>query len=695
MIRSDYSSLELDAVQAPGASAPFPVAAVRRPLARARTATHARPPRRERQPAVRARRRRGRLGQEPARPRVRPRGGRAWHACPLRRLRRGRAAPVPAVRRGARAARADDRADDSASGPRPGRGRAHPPAARPRAPRRRAAAAGRRRAGHRAPPPARRGRRPARRRRSPRPARGRRRGRPLGRRRDAPPLAPPRARRRRRPRARGHNVPRHRGRRAPLARGRPRRPPPLRGRRADAPHGPHRRRDRRVRRARRRRRHRPRPGDGRRGPPRPHRRQRVPRDRAVADAARDRHDADGRRRPPRRRARRAGQPRGRARGRRTGGWRRPGPARRAAALAGLGSPEGVREVVGQRLDRLTAATTALLELAAVAGPEFDLTVVARAGVPGAALPGAVEQAVAHGMIEEVPARRLAYRFTHELVRRALYDRMAGLRRAELHLRVGEALEQCRDGGNSRGLADLAHHFAEAVPVDGPRRAVDYALLAGSAALETPALHQGGGRLPPPPRPRVPDPRRRGETQLELGTARLRAGRDGDAMEAFRAAAQIAREIDDPHMLATAAVGFEEGCWRPGITDAGAVELLREASDALGDDDSALRVMLLAGLGRAHSFVGEHAESKVVREQATAMARRLDDRLGLATVLMRCYWSRSDERLEDTIEMLDEACGLAAGLSNSELEAEAMEWRVAALMDLGDLERAAREHATVH
>src|SRR3954449_448085 len=128
-------------------------------------------------------------------------------------------------------------------------------------------------------------------------------------------------------------------------------------------------------------------------------------------------------------------------------------ARLAAALAELGSPEGGREFVGQRLDRLTAPTIALLELAAVAGPEFDLSVVARAGVCDGDLPAAVEQAVAHGMIEEVPARRLAYQFTHELVRRALYDRMAGLRRAELHLRVGEALEQCRDGGNSRRLAD--------------------------------------------------------------------------------------------------------------------------------------------------------------------------------------------------------------------------------------------------
>jgi DNA-binding CsgD family transcriptional regulator/KaiC/GvpD/RAD55 family RecA-like ATPase len=369
-------------------------------------------------------------------------------------------------------------------------------------------------------------------------------------------------------------------------------------------------------------------------------------------------------------------------------------ARLAAALVELGSPEGVREVVDQRLDRLAPATTALLDLAAVAGPEFDLAVVARAGVPDDELPGAVEQAVAHGMIEEVPTRLLAYQFTHELVRRALYDRMPALRRAHLHLRVGEALEQSHETGDSRGLAELAHHFAEAVPVDGPRRAVDYALLAGSAALETLDFDEAEARFYAALELGIDDPRRRGETHLELGTARLRAGRSDDAMKAFRAAARIARELDDPHMLATAAVGFEEACWRPGITDAGAVELLEEASDALGDEDSELRVMVLAGLGRAHSFVGDHAASRVVREQATAMARGLDDRLGLATVLMRSYWSRSSDSLEESIAMLDEACELADELGDNELLAQALEWRVACLMSMGDLETAAREQARV-
>lgn len=369
--------------------------------------------------------------------------------------------------------------------------------------------------------------------------------------------------------------------------------------------------------------------------------------------------------------------------------------RLAGAVAGLGSPEGVREVVSQRLARLSAATTRLLELAAVAGPEFDLSVIAQSGLTDTELQEALEQAVAHGMIEEVPSPRLAYQFTHELVRRALYDRMPGLRRAELHLRVAEALERSHRAGESRGLAELAHHFAIAAPVDGPRRAIEYSLQAGRAALRTLAFEEAAARFASALELGIDDARRRAETQLELGTARFRGGRSDDAMEAFSAAAQIAREIGDASLLATAAVGFEEACWRPGITDAGAVELLGEASLALGDGDSELRVMLLAGLGRAHAFTGDYAASAVVRQRAIAMARRLDDRLGLATVLVRSYWSRGEGGLEQTLEMLSEARDLAEALGAGDLQAEAMEWRVAGLIAVGELQAAERELAEVN
>ena len=47
-------------------------------------------------------------------------------------------------------------------------------------------------------------------------------------------------------------------------------------------------------------------------------------------------------------------------------------ARVDAPLAELDTPESVREVVSQRLARLAPTTTELLELAAAAGPAFEL-----------------------------------------------------------------------------------------------------------------------------------------------------------------------------------------------------------------------------------------------------------------------------------------------------------------------------------
>jgi predicted ATPase len=124
------------------------------------------------------------------------------------------------------------------------------------------------------------------------------------------------------------------------------------------------------------------------------------------------------------------------------------------------------------LCRLAPRTSDLLELAATAGAEFELGVVQRAaGLDEAELLAAFDEAVRSGMIEELPGPGLVGRFTHVLARRALYGRLSGIRRAELHLRVAEALEV---GGprSGRALADLAHHFVAAAPFGGAARAVE-------------------------------------------------------------------------------------------------------------------------------------------------------------------------------------------------------------------------------
>src|SRR5581483_9266060 len=100
------------------------------------------------------------------------------------------------------------------------------------------------------------------------------------------------------------------------------------------------------------------------------------------------------------------------------------------------------------------------------------------------------------------------------------------------------------------------------------------------------------------------------------------------------------------------------------------------------------------VARALYYQGDQVRASVVRTSAIEMARRIDDRHGLATTLMRSYWSRGVTSLEEILAMLTEAVDLAAELGDLEKQAEAMEWRVAALIALGEIETAASELSAV-
>jgi DNA-binding CsgD family transcriptional regulator/tetratricopeptide (TPR) repeat protein len=367
-----------------------------------------------------------------------------------------------------------------------------------------------------------------------------------------------------------------------------------------------------------------------------------------------------------------------------------GQVRVTRPLTELGTPESVREVVSQRLSRLAPRTIDLLELAAAAGPEFELEPVRRAArIAEPELLAALEEAVGSGMIEELPAQRLACRFTHEIVRRALYDRLSRLRRAELHLRVGEALESV-GAGSDRVLADLAHHFGAAAPFGGGEQAIDYNLRAARAASAALAFDDAAMRLRTAIEIGIEGEPERAGALLELGAASHRAGKATDALDAFGSAAGIARALDDPVLLARAAIGYEDACWRPGLVRRDAVELLEEALAALDDDSDELRIGLLAGLARALDFEGNRERGALVRESAVALARRRQDRAGLAKLLVRSYWARGTTPMEEILSMLTEARDLAEELGDTEAQTDAMAWRVPTFVALCDLESARAE-----
>lgn len=355
--------------------------------------------------------------------------------------------------------------------------------------------------------------------------------------------------------------------------------------------------------------------------------------------------------------------------------------------AELSTPESVREVVGQRISRLAPSTVELLQVAAVTGAEFELEQVRRAaGLDEPELLTAFDEAVASGMVEELPSQRLGCRFTHELVRRALYDDLARGRRAELHLRVGEVLEQC-GGESTRELTDLARHFAAAAPLGDSERAVEYNLRAAAAASAALAFDEAATQLHTALEVGIAEEAKRGEALLELGIALHRAGHAIDALDVFHEAVELARRFDRPELLARAAIGYEETCWRPGLARQEAVELLEEALGVLDEGDEELRIALLAGLGRAISLAGDLERGELVFENAVALARPRQDRAALARTLVRAYWARGARSMEETLSMVNEARDLAAEVGDAETLTEAMAWRICALTALFQLEDA--------
>ncbi|MFQ6028445.1 MAG: AAA family ATPase, partial [Dehalococcoidia bacterium] len=147
-------------------------------------------------------------------------------------------------------------------------------------------------------------------------------------------------------------------------------------------------------------------------------------------------------------------------------------------------PEGVREVIGRRLNRLTQRCNETLTITSVIGREFTLDQLAPLidDVTGDRLLEVLEEALAARVIEELPHAVGYYQFTHALIRETLNEELSTTRRVRLHARIAVALEELYGFNVEAHASELAHHFAEAESVLGTEKLVSYSLLAGEKAL---------------------------------------------------------------------------------------------------------------------------------------------------------------------------------------------------------------------
>ena len=158
--------------------------------------------------------------------------------------------------------------------------------------------------------------------------------------------------------------------------------------------------------------------------------------------------------------------------------------RSSADLGELGLPEGVKEVIGRRLSRLTPECNRVLALASVVGREFDVAVLeGLEDLPGDHLLDAIDEARRARLVDEAPGRPDRFSFAHSLIRETLYGELTSSRRVRLHRRVGEVIERLAGGRANPPVADLAYHFVQAASSDTAEKAIAYSIRAGDRAAD--------------------------------------------------------------------------------------------------------------------------------------------------------------------------------------------------------------------
>ena len=362
---------------------------------------------------------------------------------------------------------------------------------------------------------------------------------------------------------------------------------------------------------------------------------------------------------------------------------------RATPLAALPPtlriPEGVREVIGRRLNLLSGRCNETLALAAVIGRDFSHDLLLRAtGGDEQALDEVLDEALGAHIIQETTPRH--YQFAHNLIRMALYDELRPARRRQLHQAAGKALEALRYTDGGAALPELARHFLAA---GDAHRTIEYARQAGERAEALLAFEDAveffRTAVEAMEQHAAPDDAGRCRLLLALGEAQRKASDFPRALETLLNAAELATALGLSEMSARAAMAYEHVAWR----DAKPPEpspryLLERALRQVAGDKPALAALVTAALSRALWYEGAADEAAQQSERALAMARQLGDPGVLAACLWRLLDSLSEHEDQEQLRVATEMLTVARQVGNLELVHHGHAWRFLARMARGEI-----------
>ncbi len=348
------------------------------------------------------------------------------------------------------------------------------------------------------------------------------------------------------------------------------------------------------------------------------------------------------------------------------GWK----ATRSLEQAGL--PDGVRGLLGARLDRLAPEERSFLQQAAVVGRAFDPATAVGLGAP--ADPAVIAALVERGLLvtEDSPD---SLGFRHALVRDVAYASIPLGERAARHARTARWLES--RAGPGEDIASIAHHYGRAVRLGRELGHVD--------------------------------------DDLERVAARwlARAGREAMAIDALAEADRwyaLAREVgfDDP--VEAARVGLEHGAALAERRDFERARTVLEEVRGLVELDAAdpgdvelgpLVATATARLAAVARLTGERDRAEILFDEARRRWQDLGDPAGEADALalhgraevLAGHPRAATDKLERALELaaasraptgaILQALGWAEFLAGEVEDARAHLWEAASLLYAAD------------
>ncbi len=347
--------------------------------------------------------------------------------------------------------------------------------------------------------------------------------------------------------------------------------------------------------------------------------------------------------------------------------------------------ENGREIVARQLSDLPHETRDLLGAAATIGDRFSLAFLAEVlDLASAVTMSRIEPAFSSGLVQ---IDQSEVQFRHSLLRDALYQQLSRTRRFQLHFSVARRMMLRAD--STLRAAEISDHLAKSGLLPPAQLTRKFALLAGRAAASRFAFDRARTYLERALATTLDSAdatlSQRYDVLVELAEAEIYLGDRASARTRLLQAADLARALDSPQMLARCALNMSPDFLSIefGTYDETLVSLLEESLSRIQSESLADRAQLLARLSQARKWHGYGSKN----EELAVESLRLAERSGDCRALVAAYAARVESlngphRAADRIELLRESEPHIAETADTPARLLHGTRSIAALLELG-------------